>query len=63
MMKNKFQVLEDEIRDDVADSLNRHQDKEFYRKGLRWNHVHYLRRRVGDIIENINDFLVNSPKK
>ena len=68
VMRNRFQVLEDEVRDDpsiilVGDSLVRHQDKEFCRRGARRKNMCYPGGRIQDITEKIDDLVVNSSEE
>ena len=66
--RNRFHVLEDEVRDEpslilVGDSLIRHQDEEFCRKGPRRKHVCYPGKKIEDITEKIEDLVVNSSEE
>ena len=62
---NRFQVLEDEVRDEpsftlVGDSLVRHQDEEFCIQGPRRKHACFPGRKIEDITERIDDLVANS---
>ena len=68
--RNRYHVLEDEVRDEpepslmlVGDSLVRHQDEEFCRKGPRRKHLCYPGRKIEDITEKIDDLVVNSSEE
>ena len=54
--RNRFQILEHEIRDNLA----RHQDEEFSRKDPRRKNVCYPGRRVENLTENIDELVANS---
>ena len=65
---NAFQVLEDEMSDEpslmlVGDSLIRHQDEEFCKKGPRRKHFCYPGKKIEDITERVEDLVANSSEK
>ena len=65
---NAFQVLEDEVTDEpslilVGDSLVRHQDEEFCKKGPRRRHFCYPGKKIEDITERVGDLVTNSSEK
>lgn len=65
---NAFQLLEDEVRDEpslilVGDSLVRHQDEEFCRKGPRRKHFCYPGKKIEDITERVDDLVANSSEQ
>ena len=65
---NAFEVLEDEVRDEpsvilVGDSIIRHQDEEFCKKGPRRKHFCYPGKKVEDITDRVDDLVANSSEK
>ncbi len=44
----------------MGDSLIRHQDEEFCKKGPRRKHVCYLGRKIEDITDKVGDLVVNA---
>ena len=66
--RNTFQVLEDEVSDEpslilVGDSLIRHQDDEFCKKGPRRKHLCYPGKKIEDITERVDDLVANSSER
>ncbi len=65
---NSFQILEDEMKDEpsltlVGDSLIRHQDEEFCKKGPRRRHFCYPGKKIEDITERVDDIVANSSEQ
>ena len=65
---NAFQVLEDEVMDEpslilVGDSLVRHQDEEFCKKGPKRKHFCYPGKKIEDITERVDDLVANSSEQ
>ena len=66
--RNAFQVLGDEVGDEpsvtlVGDSIIRHQDEEFCKKGPRRKHFCYPGKKIEDITERVDDLVANSSEK
>ena len=66
--KNAFQVLEDEVRDEpslvlVGDSLIRHQDEEFCKKGSKRKSFCYPGKKIEDVTERVDDLTASTSER